>query len=254
MHMERKVGAIIYVNLIIAASLLNICAHPTTLGTFKEKIKDIQKRISWAQKIGPYRDGRRRKFKLLSDRLIKTSEGSKVDNEDKKLLNIYDILLPHPGIDLTKGVIKHQIQWLKEHLEKEPQLFQLESSHYQAILDRLENFQPEPNDMIDIGLADPEHDGYENMNWLSDILRLQLTTFLRTCYLPEFGWYTDISQEAEEARAKAREARRVKAAEQAEAEREARKAKLVSAETRQLLAKLTRGKSNSEASGSRTSH
>ncbi|KAJ3833309.1 hypothetical protein F5878DRAFT_412795 [Lentinula raphanica] len=202
--------------------------------TFKEKIKDIQKRISWAQKIGPYRDGRRRKFKLLSDRLIKTSEGSKVDNEDKKLLNIYDILLPHPGIDLTKGVIKHQIQWLKEHLEKEPQLFQLESSHYQAILDRLENFQPEPNDMIDIGLADPEHDG--------------------TCYLPEFGWYTDISQEAEEARAKAREARRVKAAEQAEAEREARKAKLVSAETRQLLAKLTRGKSNSEASGSRTSH
>ncbi|KAJ3738269.1 hypothetical protein EV360DRAFT_76968, partial [Lentinula raphanica] len=67
--------------------------------TFKEKIKDIQKRISWAQKIGPYRDGRRRKFMLLSDRLMKTSEGSKVDNEDKKLLNIYDILLPPPGID-----------------------------------------------------------------------------------------------------------------------------------------------------------
>ncbi|KAJ3717084.1 hypothetical protein C8R42DRAFT_644983 [Lentinula raphanica] len=188
--------------------------------TFRKKIKAIKGRNSWVQKVHPSRD-RRRKFNSLYTRLMKTSEDA-VDDEDKKLVNTYDILLwPR-----TEEVIKSQIEWIKEHLEKMPQLFQLESSHYQAIFDRLENFQPEPNDMIDIGLADPEHDGYENMNWLSVILRLQLTTFLRTCYLPEFGWYTDISQEGEEARARVREAYRVQVADYEADKRKARKADL----------------------------
>ncbi|KAJ3764841.1 hypothetical protein FB446DRAFT_761112 [Lentinula raphanica] len=192
--------------------------------TFRKKIKAIKGRNSWVQKVLPSRD-RRRKFNSLYTRLMKTSEDA-VDDEDKKLVNTYNILLwPR-----TEEVIKSQIEWIKEHLEKEPQFFQLKLSDYQAIFDRLENFQPEPNDMINIGLADPKHDG--------------------TCYLPEFGWYTDISQEGEEARAQVREAYRVRVAKYEADKRKARKAELVSAETRQLLAKLTRGKSNSEASGS----